>query len=276
MIDMKTALSVKHEDSGSFDDYSSKASQFERDAFTFTLDSSTGYLYVGYRKPINSVYFNCKTEGYTESSITLEYYNGAAWTQLDHSDDTLGFMRPGFVKWSRPEDHSSNDVDGETQYWYRLSVSDTRVDLEFKGINLVFSDDYELSLEDSFVTTQRGLGGKDSHILTHTAVRNEILQKFNKVDYYKLNSSGYKEDINAWDLHDITEVKLAAAYLALSKIYQNMTDDPDGFEEHKSKNYYKQFEKFINIARLSLDVNDDGKKQPSENKPRFKVQRLSR
>lgn len=276
-IDTKTTLSVKYEDAdNNFTDYSFKASVFERDAFSIDLIAESSFLYIGYDKPLNAVYFNSKTPDYTEASMTLEYFNNQSWAKLEPSDDTVAFMRAGFVKWDRPTSQASHVIDGKKAYWYRFSVSETRTSLEFKGINLIFADDYELSLEQPYISSSEFLGLNSSHILSHVAARNEILQKLANLDYYKINTEGMRENINAWDLHVISEIKQAAVKLTLSKIYRNMSDDPNDAWDYKSKLYYKDYENALQLARLSLDINNDGKVDVAENKPQFQTRRLTR
>jgi hypothetical protein len=97
-----------------------------------------------------------------------------------------------------------------------------------------------------------------SHILTHAACRNEILQKFRAKDFYKLDSDGNKQNINAWDLLDIAEVKQGAVYLAMSKIYYNMSDSENDIWAIKAGEYFNKYESMINIAATTIDFNDNG------------------
>ena len=115
-----------------------------------------------------------------------------------------------------------------------------------------------------------------SYIKTHAAVKREILQKFRNKNYIVYNVDGNKEDINVWDLLDIEEVRLAASYLALSKIYFGLSDDEDDVWNSKSKYYEGKFNKYINIASLSIDIDDDGLMSDGEDKPAFSTRFMSR
>jgi hypothetical protein len=281
MIDKRMNLTVKHDDNGSFSDYSHKMGAYGRDAITLTITSAEDDVYVGFAKPINAMYVDITSAAGSESTMTLEYWDGSAWTSVSElSDDTMGMNRSGFIRWNREEnltDYAKNAVDGQTMYWYKLNPGADRTDIVLSGLNLVFSDDYELSLEQPYISDSEFLGNESSHIKTHVAARNEIIQKFRNKNYVKIDPiSGDPEDITPWDLLDIDEVRLAASYLALSKIYYQLSDNPEDVWAIKSVEYYNKFEKYVNVARLSVDTNDDGIQDDVENKRPYKNRHFSR
>lgn len=259
MIDLKAYLTVMHESNSEVNDYSHKAASFGRDIVTIDLGTAD-YIFIGYRKPINAFYFNHNSIYANESIMKLEYFNGAAWINVDSlSDDTFGLKRSGYVRFERKQANQvSNTVNTYNRYWYRLSTLEERLDLSISGINLVFADDYELMLEQPYVTMPEFLDNLPSHILTHVACRNEILQSFRNKDYVKIDSNGIKQDVDQFDLLDIFEIKQAAVYLAMSKIYFNMSDSREDVWASKAHDYRSKYEKMLQIATLSLDLNDDG------------------
>lgn len=269
MIDLNSKLTVQHSKSGVFTDLSNEASSYDKDLVTLDHVAATDYLYIGFRKPISSVYLKHNTEYDDGGLLTAEYYNGSTWASLsDLNDDTFAFKRSGFIRWSLEQaNQSTNTVNSTALYWYRFKSSVNRDDIIIAGINLVFADDYDLSLEQPLINDADFRGELTSHILIHVAVRNEILQKFKNNDYIKQDSTGRNRDINCWDLHDISEVRQAAVFLALSKIYENMSDSPEDVWTKKASTYFSKYEEMINVARLSLDLNDDGVEQPTEQKP---------
>jgi hypothetical protein len=277
MIDPKAQLIVKHEVSGAFTDYSHKTNNFGKDSFTISL-ASADRLYVGFRKPINAIYFNHNSIYDEEGLLSLEFYNGITWANVEGlGDDTLGFKRSGFVHFDRNQTgHVPHLVDDYKLYWYRFSSSEPREDLVLSGINLVFADDYDLMMEQPYITMQDFLGTQKSHILIHAACRNEIIQKLKNKDFIKYDSDGVKQDLNQWDLLEIGEVKQGAIFLAMSKIYFNMSDSLDDVWGRKSTEYFKKFVSMIDLAALSLDLNDDGKAESAENKVSFSVRYMSR
>ncbi len=283
MINKRTSLTVKHDDNSVFTDYSHSMAAFGRDTETFDVITLEDQLYVGFEKPINAIYVDIVTAPNdihdTHAISTVEYWNGTAWAGVSQlSDDTLGLHRGGFIRWDREQDdQATNAVDSATMYWYKINPNEDRAGMVISGLNLVFSDDYELSLEQPYISDSEFLGSESSHIKTHAAVKREIIQKFRNKDYVKIDSvTGDKEDINCWDLHDLDEVRLAATYLAISKIYYQMSDDVEDVWAVKSKAYEDKFNKYINLARLSLDTNDDGVIDDVENKAQFKNRFLNR
>jgi hypothetical protein len=278
VIDKRDSLTIKHDDNGVFTDYSHKLSTYGRDGVTLTITNAEDFIYIGFDKPINSVYIDITTANGAEGSLTFEYYNGSTYTTVTSlSDDTLGAYRSGFIRWDKDvTDQVVSTVDSLEKYWYKVLPSVDRTGIVIGGINLVFSDDYELSLEQPYISDAEFLGSEGSHIKTHQAVKKEIIQKFRNKNYQKIDSNGDPQDITVWDLHDIDEVGLAATYLALSKIYFQMSDNPDDVWGSKSKYYEEKFIKYINVARLSLDTNDDGKEDSGELKQPFKNRYLTR
>lgn len=274
MINKNTQLTLIEFTGVVFNNFTLEGAQYGKDQYTVTGNLKTGgNLYVGFEKPIDGFYLNITTQAGTADSIKAEYYNGTTWVDIDSVvDDTQALFRSGFIRWDRELlNNTQVAVDSITKYWYRFNVDSavaTRNSMVIEGINLVFSDDYELSLENPLINDPEFLGDASSHILYHAASKKEIIQKFRNQNYIKIDPvSGDKEDINCWDLLDIEEVKLASTYLTLSKIYYALSDTPEDVWEVKSKLYEDKFNKNIQLARLSVDIDDDGLVSAGENKP---------
>lgn len=279
MISKNDSLYVYHDDNGSFTDYSHKLTQFGRDSITISIANATDYVYVGFDKPINAFYLDITTANGAEGSMAYEFYNGSSYESVTNlNDDTLGAYRSGFIRWDRElTNQAKSTVNSKELYWYRFKPSVDRTGIVVSGLNLVFSDDYELSLEQPYISDSEFLGTESSHIKTHVAVKREVIQRFRNKNYIKYNSvTGEKEDINGWDLLDIDEVKLASTYLALSKIYFQLSDNPEDVWASKAAIYEGKFNKYINLATLSVDVDDDGLQSDSENKPAFANRYMNR
>ena len=85
-----------------------------------------------------------------------------------------------------------------------------------QALSFVFCDDNDLTYEVPEITDTSHLAGKTSHILTHVAVRNEILQSLNNKDYKKTNpTTGLKEDLTCWDILDLHPIEEGLAYSRL-------------------------------------------------------------
>lgn len=78
------------------------------------------------------------------------------------------------------------------------------------------------------------------------------------VDFKKI-SNGKKEDLTPWDILDAHQLKQAAIFLALAKIYFNFSDSTDDKYYQKYNDYMLRYRDAFNLASLYLDSNDDGK-----------------
>lgn len=275
MINQNTKLQVYLNDTN----FSNEAFDFTRDAFQITFTTSD-YLYIGYSKPINSIYYQFNTSNLNQNTIAAEYYNGSSWVSLsNYYDDTKGFTRSGFMTWDRNQtSQSSNTINDIVSYWIRLKPNANQTQTTIQAINFVFADDQDLLFEVPEITDSNHLAGKASHILTHVAVKNQIIQELNNKDFKKNNiSTGLKEDLNCWDILDVNQLKQAAIFLALSKIYFNFNDSADDKYSQKSNYYLNQYKSAIELSRLSLDSNGDGKADVTETQAEgFSIIRLKR
>jgi hypothetical protein len=277
MLDTNTKLTVMHDANGSFTDLSFEAFDFSRDTFSVTLNASTSYLYVGFTKPINTIYISTATANTNANTLTIEYYNGS-WTSVDNKHDaTKGLTRSGYMTWDRPTDATQTAINSTTKYWVRIRPSVTHSATSLNGIGLVFCDGIDLAYEVPEINDSNHLAGKTSHILNCVASTNQIIQDFRNKDYSVTNpSTGVKEDLTAWDLLDINQVKQAAVFLTLSKIYFNFSDSPEDKYSDKSNYYYKRYQDAIGLSRLSLDTDKDGIADSNEVNTEFKTLRIRR
>jgi hypothetical protein len=262
-MDLRTKLDILHDDGGVFADYSADAQDFKRDPFTITL-TTDDYLYVGFKKTINALYASVQVVNTNASTMSLEYWNGTAWTVLEASDDTRGFTRSGFITWSRPDDDEAVTVDTKEACWMRMSVDADTTAVEFQALNIVFSDDNDISQEvPALVDACFYPANQTSHILIHVSAKNYIMGRLRSLGYVQSTADG-EENINEWDVLDIYEIRMASTYYTISQIYFNLADDPEDQYWAKYKEYEQKFEEAFGLGRLRIDVNDDGKVAASE------------
>ena len=233
------------------------------------------FFYVGYYKPIDSLYIELTTQN-TANNLVLEYYNGTNWVPLVKTDKTFGLKRSGFISWARNIDNQKeNMVNGYTAYWYRLSIDTTTiVNLSVKGINLVFSDDNDL--KETYPSIMDYLPqGAVSFIGFHVSARNQILTYLRNKGK-SVSTLGVNKMLDQFDLHNYEEVKQASKYKALSTIFFNESDTVDDKWYQKAKDFDRLYGESINLNFLSLDENDDGKEEPIETQALqyVKIQRL--
>jgi hypothetical protein len=276
MMEPKSRLTVLHDDNGAFTNYTDKAADLTRDDFTIAaLDSAQDYLYVGFEKPFGAAYFHFTTANASAGSLSAEVYIDGSWTSLVLQDETQGFTRSGFIFWDKAG-MSSVAVNSVSKFYIRFRPSVTNSSTVYRGINLIFADDAALKEEFFEITNANMLpAGENSFVTTHVAVRNYILSHLRN-HYLKLNSEDGLKKIIQYDLIDIFEIREAAVFLALSKIFFNLSDSPDDHWWVKYREYQDKYEAKMTLARLSIDENDDGIDDESEKLEQFKPTRWAR
>lgn len=260
-------------------DHSNDAHDFSKDAFSLTF-TDEDFLYIGFYKPINTVYVALATAQQTATTLSCEYWDGSNWASLSNLyDDTKGFTRSGFITWDRSQSNqAASTVNSLTLFWVRIATSNTMGALSVQGINFLFADDNDLVPEVPEIKDTNHLAGKTSHLLTHVAARQQLVQDLNNKNHFKLNpTTGLKEDLTCWDLLDVNQVKQAAIFLALAKIYFNFSDSPDDKHYQKYQDYMARYKDAYELARLALDTDDDGVADEEETqKEEFSILRITR
>ena len=267
MLDANTKLTILLDDNTVFTDFSQDMNDFTRDTNSINLETVNDQLYIGFEKPIDRVYVDFATVNSQSNKLTIQYFNGTIFTDVEGNlDETKGFTRSGFLQWNRTQtDQVANTVDGIKLFWYRVNTDTTHADTIINAIGIILSDDSELRIEVPTINDVEYLVDEPSHILSHVAARNWIIQYLRNHNYGKINDDTDQfEDIIAWDLLQIHQFRQAATFYALHLIYFNLSDDPGDKWEIKSKKMLSKFESQIELAELNLDLDDDGEEDPSE------------
>ena len=266
MLRTKNKLTVLHDDNSTFADYSNESLDFDRDFFTMELSAASDYLYIGFTKPISEIFFEIKNPNTVTATLDGEFYNGTTWTDLvGLYDETRSFKRSGYITWDRNQtDEAQVAVNSSTKNWVRFRPS---VDLSvtiFAGINIIFSSDRDLKGE-FFEIGQFLPKGADSHILTHVAARDEIIQYLRNGGHFKQDlNTGRLKDITAFDLLDLGQIKQPAINLTLSKIFSNASDQVDDNWSEKASHYRSLYNASMKLFYLDIDSDDDGKQDDEE------------
>lgn len=265
-MDQRTKLCIVHSDGGAETDYSMEAQDFKRDSFTVQM-TTDDFIYVGFKKLINALYFHILTPNAVTSSLTLEYYSNTGWKTLDMCDETNAFSRSGFMTWERPTDGANVTVAGKELCWFRIATNDDIDPVEFQAINLLFSDDNTMcAIVPALVDPCFYPEGQTSHILTHVAAKNYIMSKLRGQGYVK-SVGGSEENVNQWDILDIYELRDAANYYVISQVYFNLSDDPEDQYWAKYVEFKKKFDEAFALGRLRVDLNEDGQVDAIEKRP---------
>ena len=276
MIDSRNKLKVLHDDNSVFSDYSLDAADYIRDEFTIQLTAAEDYLYVGYSRNFGACYVELTTANTNSNTLGAEYWDGSAWQSLDVQDETRGFTRSGFLQWDKSLLNSTT-VNSEEAYWVRLKPDADHSATLVRGINIVFSDDAQLKREFFEIDNSNLLPlNESSHITTHVAARDMIIQQLRNMGYIKEDANYDLHIMSAWDLHDIMEVREAAKFLALAKIFFNLSDSIEDNWWQKYREYQDKFEEAFRLARISLDLDNDGVKDDVEDSRKRRSWRWSR
>ena len=249
-------LVLYHDDNGSFIDYTLEARDFLRDEFTVDFTNGEDHIYLGLYKPFNMVFLELKTGLLADSNLTAEYYDGATWQSLNIIDDSKGMQRDGFISWFKPLDWAETSINIDSKYYIRFNMNtDTP---EIQGFNVVFADDNDLRQEVRCIDDY--LQGNDSSFIAyHVSARNDIIQTMrNGGNSTKQENKINHENLTKWDLLDLGEVRQAAKYLALHKIFFDVSENPDDKQYQRAIDYNQKYGEAFKLFRLSIDKNDDG------------------
>lgn len=262
MKDLASLLTVLH--GPTYTDISTAVCDFAVDSATVTLVAGQ-YLWVGFEKPISSLFFYLTTPSTGSRSITVAMYNSniVAWDNVVSLDDTAGLTRSGFVTWTLPTQISKATVNGIEKYWVRFTVDTSTSAMVIRAVSALFSDDRELKREfPSILKSMFLLGDTTDHYLIHESCRNDIVAYFRRKGLKRLGDDGNRKKFSAFDIMDIDEVRAAATYLALSKIFNNVGNSASNEDNWlaKSKHYKKLYDENINLAYLTWDERSDGAK----------------
>ena len=212
------------------------------------LDSD--FVYIGFRGKFASRHFQMSVANATTSVVSVEYWNGTAWTAvLDVVDQTQGFKQDGWISWVNKGDWKKSTqtpvVDVEL-YWVRVSVSvslDAPTSLQ-SCVNL-FSDDELLRVYyPELVSDSRYLPDSRTNFLEqHVAGRDKVILRLKQ----RRTISDEAQII------DINEVAVAAAHAAAETILRPISQGREIF-----KRAQEDFKNEINELTKAIDKNKDG------------------
>ena len=243
----------KHDNDGIFTDYSFESSSYLRDFFQVTYTTSEDAIYLGLYKPFNQLYIEMVT-GLLSANMTLEYFAPSATALIVH-DETKSLSRSGFLTFDKPSNWAMTSVDGVSAYWIKVTL-DQDCAPNFKGVNIVYSDDNDL-LEESRDIIDYLASGDNSFIAYHVSSRNDIIQTLRNSG--KIKTVDYKpEQLTKWDVLELGEIRQASKYLTLSKIFFDISENVDDKMFQRYESYKSMYGKAFDLFRISIDNNDDG------------------
>jgi hypothetical protein len=261
MLKQLNPPSVLWDDNGVFSDGSQSCLDYSRDTFALTsLSSTQDYIYFGLYKAFSGLYIEVGVANAAAKTLAVQYYNGTTWASITGLiDESKGLSRSGFFQFTKPTDWAATTVNSISKYWIRMRpTADFDSTCTLKGMNIVYSDDQDLKDEVPEIMNWAA-STETTYILRHQSARDDIVQSIrNKGQFKQSNSTGLPLQIEPFDLLDIEEVRQWSKYLALSKIFENLSKDKDDIYMARSKMYSDRARDAGKLYYASLDLDDDG------------------
>lgn len=248
-------LYVLQDDNGSFNDFSVDARDFLRDNFIIDFVALEDKLYVGLYKPFSDFYFELNSG--TAKTLTFKVNSNI----IAVNDDTKDFSRSGFVKFDKPESWTAETINGVEGYWVEITA-DADFSDDVQGLNIVYADDNDLLTEIRSIDMLLAKGDT-SFIAYHQGVRDEIVQTLRNGGHLKRSGDEIAE-LTKWDLLDIGEIKNAAKYLCLAKIFFDVSKNNEDKYYMRFRDFQGMYGNAFDTYVLKIDTNDDGKYEEEE------------
>lgn len=243
-------------------DISRQQARYEYQESVVAFDG-TKELLIGFTKPIYNLYLNLLFNE-ADRDLSVKYFNGTEFTQVKGMLDlTYGLSESGFLSWDKNQiGEAKTTLLGESLYWYKLSLVE-EVSVTFKGISTLFSDDFDLKSE--YPSINEFLpDGVSSFVKFHESARKAIITDLRKsgITVQGIEETKRKQ-LDAFDILDKEEVREASKFLALSKIFNWVSDTAGDKYEILSNDYAAEAAGAL-TPLISLDTDNDGKEDDGE------------
>lgn len=239
-------------------DYSRQQARYEYQESLIAFDT-TKKLTVAFTKPIYNLYVNLSA--YTgERELSVQYFNGTTYVDVTGLLDlTFGLTESGFISWDKNQVNEAPDT-GLYVYEFNLSVA---ADVTFKGINTLFSDDFDLKAEYPSIMEHLPADA-NSFVKFHESARKAIITDLRKTGITIQGiTEAKRKQLDAFDILDKEEVREASKFLTLSKIFNWLSDQAGDKYEGLAAKYEAEAAGAI-TPLISLDTNNDGKEDEEE------------
>jgi hypothetical protein len=224
-----------------------------------TLDLSEDSLFIGYYKPINTLFLNVK-KNTNDLVLDVKYYGTSGYESVVGLKDlTFGLSTPGFVSWNNKQvGQVKSELYGEELYWYQVTASSSH-DIIFRGISTLFSDDYDLIAVYPSILNHLP-EGQESFVRFHEEAAKDIIIDFRRTGIVidgKMSNPIVRKQLDAFDLLNKEEVRDAAKYFTLSKIFAWLSDAPGDKWENLAAKYEAEAAGSL-TPLITIDQNDNG------------------
>lgn len=223
-------------------------------ASTLSLPMTTGqYFYVGFQGPFASRYFQLGTANTNPATLTVQFWNGSAWTSVDDLvDQTSGFTQSGFIHWENDgnwEKTTVAPISDVEMYWVRISTSanfsaGTTVQ---SVINLFCDDEMVRSYYPELITDTRYLpSGRTNFIEQYLAAKDLVV--------LRLKQRRLIDDES--QIIDANEVGIAAVHAAAKIILAPIATSDE--MRTRLQDASDEFDSEVAELAKAIDANKDG------------------
>jgi hypothetical protein len=257
-------LNVLFDNGAGFVDYSLDLQSYVKDQVEIVYDADTNCFLLGLYKPFGEVFVDLPEPSTLDNTLRASYSTtNGIYKSLVIKDDTKSFKRSGFILWDRElSDWQPLMINGISAYWVKLEL-DMDTSFTLNGINIVYSDDYDLksvlSDVDKFLKKEQV-----SFVQYHQAARDEMIQALRNSGYTKKNANDEVRDITKWDILDFSQLREASKYKTLSLIMFEASRETDDKYYQRARDYEGTYAMAFKNYLLAIDKNDDGKKDETE------------
>jgi hypothetical protein len=252
-------------------DISREQSRFE--FLPSEIDFDGKHLFIGYYKPINHFFLNVPDreidplDPVQDPSLVVAYWNGSSYEQVKGLKDfTFGLTQQGSVTFDLDQaGNTKKEEAGVELFYYRITLNSPDK-ITFKGIGPLFSDDHDLIAVYPDIMSKVP-NGQTSFVRFHQEAVNDIVKDLRKmglvIDGCLMDASKRKQ-IDAYDLLEKDEVREAAKYFTLSKIFSWLSDQTGDKWEQLAAKYESEAAGSL-TPLITIDENNNGKKDDWEN-----------
>jgi hypothetical protein len=237
-------------------------------ALTFELTTAQ-YLYLGFRQPFTTRYFDMATSNTNACTLTAEFWTGSAWKAVeDLIDETAGFTKSGFISWLNmglwqystqspvvaANSENSTQIDIE-YYWMRIKVSaNLSTGTTLQSITNIFCHDllFGTYYPDILADSRYLPAGRDNFMEQYVAAKDHVVRRMRQMA--KITDEG--------DLLDINDVAVAACHATAYIILNPIARDDESRAVASAA--YKACEAELERGTQAVDTNKDGKIESEE------------
>lgn len=225
---------------------------------TVSVGVGTTYIEAKSTKPLSKLYFDLT--GAHDGVLDAEYWNGSSLVNMvGLTDRTDNLVKRGWVQWEKQDDDATDS--GVYRYRFSITAVSAPISASLRFIGVILSEDKDLKTDVPDVVDY--LPSSDtSGIRFHVSARSDLVQFFRAKGKRVFDTE--PKILTEYDFHDPEELRQAAKYMALAKIFFWRSDAVDDKWYSKAKDFEARGYSAANVYFLSLDTDGDGVEDTAE------------